>query len=36
MRKLMGKRYASTAAAETARKLWPEIAAQEAEKNAGK
>lgn len=36
VRKLMGKRYASTAAAETARKLWPEIAAQEAEKNAGK
>ena len=34
VRKLFGKRYAATAAAGTARKLWPEIAAEEDAKGA--
>jgi hypothetical protein len=36
VRKLFAKKYAATAAAETARKLWPEIAADEAAKNPPK
>jgi hypothetical protein len=36
IRKLFSKKYATTGAAETARKLWPEIAAEEAAKNPPK